>query len=869
MKKIFTFFAAAAIAATAMAIPARRGFHTVTNSDGSTLTISLRGDETFHFYVTTDGQPVRQNEKGDWVIDTRDVHALWTEASTRRNAQRYEMSMKRVQKRAKAPLRAGEAADASKTKKGLLILVNFQDVKFSNTDERTQAIYNQMLNSIGNPYGKNYGSVREFFRAQSYGAFDVEFDVMGPVTLSGSMATYGANGANGDDVGAGKMVAEAVNLIKDKVNFADYDWDGDGEVENIYVTYAGYGEANQGADPNTIWPHQYQLRYSDYRKAITINGITIDTYACGSELQGTRGKTIDGIGTFCHEYSHCLGLPDFYDTNQNDGKNFGMDAWSLMDYGCYNNDGFTPAGYTAYERWFSGWLTPIELNAGTTINNMPNIAQNPVAYIVYNDANKNEYYLLENHQLVEWDKAAEGHGMLVVHVDYDKNAWFNNVVNNTASRQRMTIIPADNIYSVTSTSGDPFPGIRKKTELTDESTPAATLYRVNTDGKKFMHKPITDITEANGFISFNFMGGDDATIVETPVVAKETELTSTGLTVNWQKVDDAVSYNLYYSVKEAGSEEDASAAEALNILEDFEKLSIEDYSATSDGTTDVSSKLDEYTYLPGWTGSKVYLELFGGRLGNATSGGMLTTPTIEGTTGKATLYFVISDWFNYTTLSKTGTYKYDGSSVTVKLLDADNNVLSTKTIEPGKISDDGYFFLDPDGQTVTFDNVPSTYKVSFESSKRLYALYFFGFDGEYSLEEVEDAIYGTSEEAPARLIGKKQMMKRQLKRVIRKAKIENTITGILDTHYTIADLTPGSQVSYSIQAVDAEGKTSRWSETYTVTLPSGDDDAVGAVVTATQPQALFDLAGRRLTVGTSQLHRGAYIVGGKKVVILN
>lgn len=858
MKKLLTLLAAAMLAVSASAIPARRGFRTVTNSDGRQLTISLVGDETFHYHVTSDGVPVRQNAQGDWVVDTRDVTSLWRQASARRNAHRKQLAQKL--RRSKAPLRAGETSTSSK--RGLLILVNFHDVKFVNSDAKTKEIFVQMLNGIDNPYGKNHGSVREYFREQSYGQFDIEFDVLGPVTVSKDMAYYGANDSNGDDVKPGEMVAEALKLVDSQVDFHHYDWDGDGEVENIYVTYAGFGEAVDGADENTIWPHQWQLSDpANYGSSLKLDDVTVDTYACGSELMGISGTTLDGIGTMCHEYSHCLGLPDFYDTTSS-GSNFGMYAWSIMDYGCYNGDGFFPAGYTAYERWFSGWLEPEELNSAVTINDMPNIEENPVAYIVYNDQNHNEYYLLENHQKKGWDAKAPGHGLLVVHVDYDENAWYNNTVNNVASRQRMTIIPADNKATITTASGDPFPNGGKATELTDTSTPVAKLYRANTDGQKLMHKPITDITEAGGKISFAFMGGK-ATIA-TPVAESDVtklDLTSTGFTARWSAVEGVASYNLRLTEKddEGGNADADRVLAAINLIEDFENFFV-DESKTSDGSSDISKNISTYTNLPGWGAEKVYQGVYGAKLGTGSAIGYLITPPTECTTGELTVYVEAWDWFNYSTYENTGTYKPDGSSVEVSLLDEDDNELQSQTVAAADLLEGNYL------PVFHFSNVPSVFCIKVSTvamKKRIYLSYLICFDGSFTDDEV-DTIWEEEEAAPHRQLNSSRNAVRRAPR--RAPGDTQTLTGITDTHYVFTGLTPGTTYTWQVQAVAEDGSLSGWSNLVELTLPEGGEDAIGSLKAEPRSSVVFDLAGRRMAKDCL-LRPGIYIVDGRKVVV--
>ena len=298
------------------------------------------------------------------------------------------------------------------------------------------------------------------------------------------------------------MIVEACNLVADSVNFKDYDWDNNGEVDQVYVIYAGKGEADSGI-ANTIWPHEWEL--SATGNVITIDGVRINTYACGPELNG--GGSINGIGTICHEFTHCLGLPDFYDTRGQ--NNFGLDSWSVMDYGCYNNNGFTPCNYTGYERMFCGWVKPTELKNNTNVTNMKSLADFGEIFIMRNPAHADEYYILQNVQKKGWDRFAGGNGLLIMHVDYDKNTWKNNSVNTVATRQRCTIFPADNKLSHYSVSGDPFPYGAKKS-FGNTTTPAAKLYNFNTDGKKLMNIEITEIkNNSDGTVSFNFVNNNE------------------------------------------------------------------------------------------------------------------------------------------------------------------------------------------------------------------------------------------------------------------------------------------------------------------------------------------------------------------------
>lgn len=507
MKRLFSVLAFLMLAVTIWAIPAKRVKRVITLKDGTQMTVTLMGDEHMKYYMADDGQLVRRTISEEYEI-----------MSTQQFSSLRERATARASKMQKA--RGARKAAHTGKKKGLVLLVNFTDAQMKSTS--TQAVFNSMLNEVG--YNKNghIGSVRDYFLAQSYNQLDIEFDVIGPLTLSNNMRYYGANDSNGDDLRPATMAAEACKLADPLVNFADYDWNGDGEVDQVYIIYAGYGEA-QDAPSYTIWPHEWDLEsgaeYGDGPGALTLDKVKINTYACSSELKGNSGSTIDGIGTCCHEFSHCLGLPDLYDTSGSYTSNFGMDAWSIMDYGAYSGDGCVPTAYTAYERMASGWLTPTEITEPTHITNMHPITNMDEhdAYIIYNKGNRNEYYILQNVQKEGWNSYADGHGLLIIHVDYDAKIWAENTVNNVRSHQRCTVVHADNKDGsyANDLAGDPFPGTNNNRSFTDNTTPASTLFNPNEDKTHKLGMPLTKITEKNGLISFTAGqvegGGEDFT----------------------------------------------------------------------------------------------------------------------------------------------------------------------------------------------------------------------------------------------------------------------------------------------------------------------------------------------------------------------
>lgn len=796
-KRFLTLAAMFMLAASAFAVPAKRVKRQVQQPDGSVLTVMLRGDENFHYTSTEDGQPLVQRADGAYCYATLDsngkltasaqvahdvesrgaaelsflnyytaesqkVRSLGMERAKQRNARRMarlanrgvvDASGKPV-RRVMAGATGGEGIGVTGKRKGLVILVNFKDKKMQS--KHTQAEWNDYFNKVGyNKYGNN-GSVHDYFYAQSYGKLDLEFDVIGPVTVSKNMASYGANDAQGNDIDPAGMIKEACELAyaKEKMDMSQYDWDGDGAVDQVYVIYAGYGEA-AGGEANTIWPHEWDIQGGGY--SLVLGGQRIRTYACSSELNGGYGTDISGIGTACHEFSHCMGIPDFYDTAG--GGCFGMDAWDLMDYGSYGGDGYEPTGYNTYEKWVSGWIEPTILTEPCYIENMKPLSDAPEACVVFNEANKNEYYIFENRQLKGTDVALPNHGMLVIHVDYDQKVWFDNEVNNTSNHQRFTVVPADNKLTSETVSGDTYPGTTKSTELTDTSKPAATLFNANSDGRKFLGKPVTEITEKDGLISFTFMGGVNLDAPQPKVM----NMTETSFTGGWNAVDGAESYTVELREKSNLP----SVDEAVKLSEDLskwgEKLAVE-------GTIDISADLDSKMQNKGWTGDKVFECPGCAKIGTAKKQGNLTSPLITDNSSASV-----------TVRLSASAYGKDATDITVSLLDNDDATIAEQTIT-----------MDGMMATIVLDNADmKDYKVMVQPKKRGY-IYFVGiYDGNYSAEDFQSMN-----------VAPKTAMKAAAQR----------FTGIKTTSYKFDKLTAGITYQWRVCAVagDAMSKWSAW-----------------------------------------------------------
>ena len=800
-------------AVTMLAIPAKRTRHTIKLADGTKIQAMLIGDEHGHWFVDDNGQALLVTDgvaRYLSVFELENLKASRSQRAKASNARRIaRMEARRTPTHPGIHKTFGTPTTIKGQKKGLVILVNFSDKKFNAAN--TQSVFNDRFNKTGYNSTGYIGSVHDYFYDQSYGQFDLTFDVVGPVTVSKSYSYYGGNDASGNDKYPGTMVIEALKLADSQVNFADYDWDGDGEVDQVLCIYAGQGEPTSN-DDNTIWPHEFNLTscnkyYSDGSGAQKLDGVTIDTYAVSNELADE--STIDGIGAACHEFSHCLGYADLYDTDYSGGS--GMMHWDLMDVGSYNGPqdcGEVPAPFTSFERWWAGWMELTELDSPCKVSGMKPLTSEPEAYVIYNQKNRNEYYILENHQEERWDAYTGGHGMMILHVDYDKNTWQYNEPNDDPDRQRMTFIPADNSYGTKKSwseggetyylwyatpaqiAGDPWPGTSRNTAFTDTSTPAAILYNANTDGRKFLGKPIEDITESStGLISFTFDGGIS---IPVPEVMEAADVTTTGFTARWGAVDGATSYNL--EVVEAGAAGEATT----KFYEDFSKVDV-----TSDGTQTVTSKLDSYTTQAGWSGEYVYLTPGGLKLGASKYKGTLTTPLIEAP----------SDG-NVTVKANVKSYGTDGSSIVVMLLNSnDAEITSAQTVPIGTGGD----------MEFSFTGITSDYKIKFActASKKRFYLYSVQVDG------ASDKTY--------------------------------TYT-TANTSYAISGLT-GTNYKYRVQAVTAEGK-SRWSTYRQVDLSTGIN-AIHGTGGNDRSNAVYGISGQRLDAVPQH---GIYIQNGRKVI---
>lgn len=654
-QRIFILNALLCLVLSVWAVPAKRGvWCSLSLVDGTEVKAQLVGDEFLHYYVSEDGTKYVQDESTGLYRKMTDEVTAQRRAAVRRA---------QAQGRQKRMLRKAQASNVFQgTKKGLIILVQFTDSKFKSGHDL--ALYKRIANEVNYSDNNFRGSIKDYFKAQSHGQFELDFDVAGICQLQHPYAYYGKNNSQEEDVKPGEMVAEACLWAHEHgINFSKYDWNGDGEVDQVFVLYAGHGEASY-KDPNTIWPHMYKLSASDYGKTLSLDGVTVDTYACSSELNGDGN--LDGIGTFCHEFSHCMGFPDLYDTSY--AGWFGMGDFDLMCSGSYNGDGICPAGYSAYEKAQCGWLTlkdMTNIEQETSIVGVQPMSADGDAYIIKNKGHEDEYYILENRQKTGWDSYLPASGLMITHVDYDADFWDWNMPNTsgkyedangntkTNDHQRLTIFRAGKSTDEYGDASDLYP-YGSNNSLTKTSSPASTLYNTNSDGSKYMHVAITDIAiAADGTASFTLskeehQGGD------VPVIPSG----STLLHESFDECDGTGGNDGIWGGRSIGA-----------------------------GTPTYDNK--------GWTSTqgKVYASSACVRVGTSSVNGDITTPSFT-VNGKAVLSF------------KAGAWNTSGDGTTLNLS------VSNGTISPSSVTMKKGEWTDYNVTITANGNVKTTFKAS-------------------------------------------------------------------------------------------------------------------------------------------------------------
>lgn len=561
-------------AMTAGAVKMKPGINIIKQADGTTITVRAYGDEDLSYFLASDGTLLYQEGTNFYIAGVKADGTLYStgvlahEPSMRtikeisaikaQNAKAFYNSMEtqaKANKVRREPMTPDNSLLPSLGKHKIpVILVEFSDVEFS--VENPKATFDKYLNGkelfnkeTDPEMGQNYASVAKYFKDMSFGKFEPEFEVFGPVNLGKPLATYGAGYSSQENMGL--LLTDACTAVDDEVDFTQYDSNDDGNIDLIYIIYAGFSQSIAGNSTDCIHPKSGYLSL-----AKSFDGMDVKRYGVNNELNGTpadqaNGPIINGIGLFCHEFSHCMGLPDLYPKSGSIAEaciNQNMDYWSLMDAGEYTANGYRPTAYTAWERERLGWMEIGTLTGPSNVE-LKSLDEGGAAFRIYNDKDEtgHEYYIVENVQNNGWNKNLFGNGLMVTHVDYLSSQFSLGgcKVNNTEGHPRMHVMAADGMfvpeYFLGSTiedsyitflkehnadlvakyggqvfsiedykaeaAGDLFPGTSNATSLTDDSQPMkAWTYNGETMGK-----PITDITNdtEKGIVSFKFMGGGE------------------------------------------------------------------------------------------------------------------------------------------------------------------------------------------------------------------------------------------------------------------------------------------------------------------------------------------------------------------------
>ncbi len=495
MKKVVTMMLLCGLSLAAYAVPAKRGWQTRTQADGTTIEVQQFGDEFYHYMLNRDGKQVRE------------VNGMYVEVG---DAPSKEVARARRAKGVARRQRKEVGTEPNLAPKGVVILANFKDKSMQSS--HTQATFDELCNSLNCTVNDGYPSAGQYFADQSNGTYRPQFDVFGPVTLSRNVAYYGTDKPGqdeGDDQHATDAVVEACILANEQftINWADYDSDNDGYVDFVYVIYAGKGQADGGTS-ETIWPHNWSVESARYYSYCTyteaqcrVGGKKLDNYAMSGEISGS---SLGGIGTLCHEFGHVMGLPDLYDTDYgtNYENNLTPNDWNIMDGGSYNGDGHCPPNYDPWEKDFFGWLIPINLgNTGQNLTLYANGTENQQTYQInasgtyVGPTTSGLRYYIENRQAVGWDEPLTGHGLLIWKVNFNASAWENNTPNNskTSGAPLYTVVSATGTKigwdgSTDNCPKNTFPGSGRKTSWTGVSG-----------------KPLLNINESNQIVTLTYI----------------------------------------------------------------------------------------------------------------------------------------------------------------------------------------------------------------------------------------------------------------------------------------------------------------------------------------------------------------------------
>jgi len=433
--------------------------------------------------------------------------------------------------------------------KTLAILVKFSD-KASTV---SAASFDSVL--FSNTTGVN--SMRNYYREVSYNQLDiVTIETNRPGVLGWQLMpqpyAYYVNGQNclGSTYprNCQGMTIDALKAVDSLVDFAQYDNNGDGYVDTVFIIHAGRGAETTG-NSNDVWSHSWSIAGLPSGAPLKLDGVRFNSYTAEPEYNWSAGDITHGV--YSHELGHAFGLPDLYDVNYTSS---GVGDWSLMSGGSWNGGGAKPAHLDAWSRIYLGFTQATVVSNFEQTLSLPNVEQNGTGaiYRINTGQNANEYFLLESRYAVGADTALPAHGLLIWHVDdglsnsnvSECRQADNYLCRGATKHFRVALEQADGLMELEygldeGDSGDPFPGSANNRVFNFTTNPNTSSYYASTTSRVDLY----NISVSNGTASVQVSFMPTAPALLAPSTGDA--VISAYPTVNWQ----AISFGLKYQVQ--------------------------------------------------------------------------------------------------------------------------------------------------------------------------------------------------------------------------------------------------------------------------------------------------------------------------------
>ncbi len=428
--------------------PARPGAFEVTQPDGTTLELVLRGNGYNHWHEDLEGRPVVFAE-GAWHLAELDARGRLQATSYRAGTQlpagvtfasgvtpvapagpgprdpKLDRALNQDPSSTTAP--AFQAGSGSVGNLVLLLRFNGHGPGGQNRTLPSQADVTTIMNAVGgHPTLAPTGSVRDHYLENTYGALTIDSTVTAWIDVPNS-ETYYANGNSGLTSRTWELIEDGLDAADASIDFSQFDSDGDGWIDAITFLHSGYGAEWGGSDQygtsqdDRMWSHKWSIP-----TWTSAEGIKVSEYNISPGLWSTSGSNPGRIGVVAHELGHFFGLPDEYDT---DGGGQGLGNWCLMAAGSWGFDGSQqyPSHMCAWSKMKMGWIAPTQLLLGA--HSLSHLEVNAEAFVLDSGYPNGEYVLIENRRQVGFDAQLPQQGLGIYHCDDAKGELGSNNVN--------------------------------------------------------------------------------------------------------------------------------------------------------------------------------------------------------------------------------------------------------------------------------------------------------------------------------------------------------------------------------------------------------------------------------------------------------